>query len=134
MVEDKKKEREQNYSLFQVVQQQLKQTQKQIKTLQSQQEDLLGNMQALDDLIKIKIGADILVPITSGIFIKATLQEKETVTVNIGAQTAVRKTIGGARQLLEEQFREVETVLTQLVNDFQELSAQAQLLEQRLAN
>lgn len=125
-------ETQQKYALLQMIDQQVKQTQRQIKSLRNQQEDLLGSMQALNDITIAEIGSEILVPVTNGIFVRATLQEKETVTVNIGAQVAVQKTILGAKHLLEEQFKEVENVLTQLIRDAQELAAQGQHLEQEL--
>lgn len=125
-------ETQQKYALLQMIDQQVKQTQRQIKSLRNQQEDLLGSMQALNDIAIAEIGSEILVPVTNGIFVRAILQEKETVTVNIGAQVAVQKTILGAKHLLEEQFKEVENVLTQLIHDAQELAAQGQHLEQEL--
>lgn len=121
------------YSLLQMIEQQMKETQRHIKTLQNQQEDLLGSIQAMHDITKVDIGSEILVPITNGIFVKGTLNEKENVIVNIGAQTAVKKSIADARELLEQQFKEVENVVMQLTQDLQQLHAQAQQVEQELA-
>jgi len=87
----------------------------------------------MHDITKVDVGSEILVPITNGIFVKGTLNEKENVIVNIGAQTAVNKTIADARELLEQQFREVENVVIQLTQDLQQLHAQAQQVEQELA-
>lgn len=121
------------YSLLQMIEQQMKETQRHIKTLQNQQEDLLGSIQSMHDITKVDIGSEILVPVTNGIFVKGTLNEKENVIVNIGAQTAVKKTVPEARELLEQQFKEVENVVMQLTQDLQQLHAQAQQVEQELA-
>ncbi|MBI4441491.1 prefoldin subunit alpha [Candidatus Woesearchaeota archaeon] len=125
-------DKNEKYSLLQLIDQQMRQTQKQVKNLRAQHENLLGSMQALDDLPKCDVGSPLLVPITGGIFVAATLQEKDMVTVNIGADTMVRKDLAGARKLLEEQVAEVEAVLVQLTNDLKELSAQAQKLQGEL--
>ncbi len=128
-----KEEQEQKYALLQMLDQQLKQTQKQIKNLQSQQENLIESVQALEELGQIEVGAAILFPITNGVFVKGTLTERDMVTVNIGAKTAVQKTREGARQLLTEQYKEVEGVLSQLASDFKEMYSQAKRLEEELA-
>ena len=128
-----KEEQEQKYELLQLLDQQLKQTQKQIKTMRVQQENLIDGMRALDELDKVPTGSEILVPITGGVFLKATLVEKDTVTVNIGAQTAVQKSRKDARGLLEEQFKEIESVVEQLANDFKELYVQAQKIQGEVA-
>ncbi len=120
-------------TVLQVIEQQMKETQRHIKTLQSQQEDLLGSIQAMHDITNVAVGSEILVPITNGIFVKGTLHEKENVIVNIGAQTAVTKTVAEARELLEQQYKEVEQVVIQLTRDLQELYGQAQQVEQELA-
>jgi len=120
-------------AVLQMIEQQMKETQRHIKTLQSQQEDLLGSIQAMHDIKNVAVGSEILVPITNGIFVKGTLQEKDNVIVNIGAQTAVTKTLADARELLEQQYKEVEQVVVQLTQDLQELYAQAQQVEQELA-
>lgn len=128
MTEDK----EQNYAMLQMLDQQLKQTQKQIKNLHAQQESLAEGMLALEELDKVELGSEILIPITNGIFVKGTLTEKDNVTVNIGAQTAVQKTRNGARNILEEQYKEVGNLLVQLTGDFKQMYTQAKQLEEEL--
>lgn len=126
------KTKQEQYALLQMIDQQIKQTQKQMRTLKMQQEELLGSMQAIDDLAKCELGSEILVPVTNGIFVKATLKEKDTFTVNIGANAVVKKDNTSVKKLLEDQFKEVEGVLIQLNHDIQEMSQQGMQIEDEL--
>ena len=49
--------------------------------------------QALDDLKTTKTGTEILVPMASGIFIKAELKDNKELAINVGADTVVKKNI-----------------------------------------
>lgn len=57
----------------------------------------------LDELKKIKEERDILVPLGRNVFIDAKLKINDKVLVNVGEKVIVKKSIDGAKKILEKQ-------------------------------
>jgi len=75
----------------------------------------------MTELQKTTVNTEILAPIANGIFFKAELKDNQKLTINVGSEVAVEKTIPEVIRLLEEQkekitehIAEAETVLQQL--------------------
>ena len=100
-------ELQKKYLEFQLLDQQLKQTQKQA--------------QLLEELKDVKPGSEILVPVSNGMFAKATLTDSHELIVNVGSGAAVPKTIEAAQQMLAKQLDEVQKVRVQLAELMQQL-------------
>ncbi len=103
---------EQKYAEFQQLQQQAEQLQQQAHLVREQVIELDTSLDGLRELEKTAIATEILAPLANGIFVSASLKENKNVLVNVGADTVVEKPVPDARQLLEEQKREL---LEQLV-------------------
>ena len=76
---------------------------------------------SLDELSKLKKDSEILAPMSSGIFVKAKLQDTKTLLVNIGKDIVVEKTVEETKELLEERSKEMTDVREKLMQQMQEL-------------
>ena len=109
--------------------QQIKSAQKQVQMLEQQLEEMTAVLLALDDVKKTNKGDNILVPLSSGIYIKAKLEDTSNFIVNIGAQVAVSKNIEGTKILVESQIKEISGVQQQMVSDVKEMVRDAKNLQ-----
>ncbi|MDP3640593.1 MAG: prefoldin subunit alpha [Nanoarchaeota archaeon] len=98
---------EQKYAEFQQLQQQAEQLQQQAHLMQEQIIELDTSLDGLRELEKTALATEILAPLANGIFVTASLTENKHVLVNVGADTVVEKPVPAARQLLEDQKREL---------------------------
>ncbi|MBW3004130.1 prefoldin subunit alpha [Candidatus Woesearchaeota archaeon] len=132
MTEDNTAELQQKYMQLQLFQQQIEQVQKQMQMLDKQFQELHIVKQGLDDLKNTKNGTEILVPISSGIFVTADLKDNKKVTVNVGSDVAAEKTVDQAQELIVKQIDEVAKIKEQLTADLSKMRLQAGVLQQEL--
>ena len=132
MNEEQQKEMQQKYMQLQMMQQQLKQLQQQIQQFEQQIAELNNLSQSLDDFKKLKLGSDTLVPISSGIFAKASLKYNEGLLVNVGANTIVKKSVSDTKKLVEKQTDEVKKLQEQMLEQLQKAAAAAESSEKEL--
>ena len=112
---------EDKYMQLQLLQQQVEQITEYVEQLRVQDRELDISLEALTELQKTTVNTEILAPIANGIFFKAELKDNQKLTINVGSEVAVEKTIPEVIRLLEEQkekitehIAEAETVLQQL--------------------
>ncbi len=72
--------------------------------------------------IKDKKDAETLVPIGAGSFIITQLKDTDDVIVGLGAGAAVKKKIDDAEKSIEEQKKELETLISRMSQDLQKIS------------
>ncbi|MBN2420666.1 prefoldin subunit alpha [Candidatus Woesearchaeota archaeon] len=75
----------------------------------------------LDELKGMKKGSEILSPINSGIFIKATLADTSKLAVNVGKNVVVEKTIEETKELLDGKFEELSKMREELISEMQKI-------------
>lgn len=117
---------------FQMMQEQMKQAQQQVKIFEEQLHELSHTKEALSVLKSTDVGTEILVPMSSGIFIKAKLDNTDHVNINVGANVAVQKNIEDAKKLIAEQESEIRGVQLQLITQLQKFSKKAESLESEM--
>lgn len=127
------KDLQQKYMQYQMYQQQLQQMQQNIQLLQNQSNDVNNSIKAIEDLGNSEIGSDLLAPISSGIFVRSELKEKKKVSINIGSNIVVEKSLDDAKTLLSEQLDEINNMKSQLQADFQKVALKFNVLQQELA-
>lgn len=93
---------------------QMQQFEKQIETFDGQLTELNGVKEGLDELKGVTAGTDVYVPVSGGIFMRATIKEADKLLVNVGSNVAVAKTIPDTAKLIQEQINEIGTAKTQL--------------------
>ncbi|KAL3480196.1 Prefoldin [Aspergillus californicus] len=75
---------------------------------------------------------EILVPLTSSLYVKGRLVEREKVLVDVGTGYFVEKTTAKAIEFYEQKVKELETNLTELEKLVQAKSSQQRLFEDAL--
>ncbi|PTU22568.1 hypothetical protein P175DRAFT_0491023 [Aspergillus ochraceoroseus IBT 24754] len=75
---------------------------------------------------------DILVPLTSSLYVRGKLADRETVLVDVGTGYFVEKTTAKAIEFYEEKVKELEANLTDLEKLVQTKSSQQRLFEDAL--
>ena len=130
--EAQQKRVQQKYMELQMIDQQMKQVQKQVEAIERQAMELDEVQQSLDDLAKSKQGAEMWVPISSGIFLKAKLEDNARLAVNVGSNTVVRKDIPATKAMLAEQAGEMRKFQTELVEQFEKMAERAAGLQSEL--
>ena len=127
-----KKQLQEKYMQMQLIEQQMQQVQKQLKIIEGQIQELNLTEQALDDLKTTKPGTEILVPMASGIFVKAELKENKELAINVGADTVVKKDVDEAKKLITDQIEEVTKMQQELNSNLEKLALSAQMVEKEL--
>jgi len=117
---------------FQLLNQQIKQSQEQLETLQQQFVELTVTSQNLDDLNNVKAGTEALVQMNSGIFIKTAIKDNKEVIVNVGGGIAVKKDIASTKELIGDQIDEIKKIQQNKLISLQEMADKANLLEKEI--
>ncbi len=130
--EQKQEEVRQKYIELQLLKQQLKQVEKQLQALAQQEVELEATRQNLDEIGMIQQGAEVLVPVASGIFMRTAAKNAQELIVNVGAGTALPKNIPEVKRILGEQVQEISKLQEDLSSQAQEMAREAQKAEQEL--
>lgn len=106
---------------MQIIEQQINQVQKQLQNFENQLMDLDATKQSLEELKRSKIDSETLSTVSPGIFVKTRLVENNDVIINVGGGIVVKKSIDGAKKLIDDQIIEVRNIQAQLIGDLQKL-------------
>ena len=131
MKEDEKKAQE-KYIEMKILEEQMKEVQKQAATVEQQLMELSSVVESLDEFKKAKRGDELLVPISSGIFVKAQLKEDNGFLVNVGANTVVSKGIDPTKKLMEKQVEEMRGLHLKINMKMEKLALKASTIEAEL--
>ena len=121
------------YVEFQHLDKHIKQLENQITALSNQLIDLMATIQSLEDIKKAKEKAEILVPLSSGIYAKAELKNSNNFIVNVGANIALVKDLDSTKDLMESQIEEMKKLQEDLVNRMQEQTTKSASIEQEMS-
>ena len=122
------------YVEFQMLSQHIKQLEEKTTALNNQLMDLAVTNQSLEDMKKLKQGTEILVPLSSGIYTKAEIKDSKNVIVNVGSNVTTVKDIDSTKKLIESQIEEVKNLHERLVNELQNNTSKAAILEEQINN
>jgi prefoldin alpha subunit len=126
------KEMQSKYLEFQMLDQQIKQIQKHLQTLEGQIDEIMAIKDALDDVQDVKEGTEILVPVSNGIFVKAIVKDTKRLQVNVGFNVNVEKSVEETQQLMNEQLKEIHQQHDTISVQLQESMMKAGALEKEL--
>jgi prefoldin alpha subunit len=122
--EEKQKEIQKKYIEYQVMEQQIKQLQQQLEKMEMQTKEIEAVEQSLSDISKAKDGDEILVPVSGGVFFKASVKDCKNFLVNVGHNVVVEKGLEGTKHLVHSQSEEIdkykEQVTTQLAMNLEQ--------------
>ena len=129
---EKEKQAQEMYMEYQVMDQRIKQLQKQLELLTGQIVEANSTSRSLEDFKSIREGTEIFVPLTSGIFAKASIKDTSELFVNVGAGTVVAKDISSAKKLISGQIEEMQKVHKRMAEDLEKMMEKAGQLEMQL--
>ncbi len=127
-----KEELQKLYLEYKTLEQQTSQIEQQLQTVEQQLQEAESIKNSLDELKAIKQGSEMLVPVSSGIFMKAKITDKDKVIVNVGSDVLVGKGLDGAKQLMEKQKKEIENVRENMATVLYELNMKGRLIQNQL--
>ena len=131
-MKEKEEKLQKLYMEFQVLEQQIKQLEKQNTMLNNQLMELMMTNQGLEDTKKIKEGTEILTPLSSGIYAKAQLKDSKNLIVNVGSSITVVKDVNSAKKMIEDQIEEIKKLQENLLDQLQTQTTKAASLEQEI--
>ena len=117
---------------YQMIDQHAKQMHHQLEAVTQQIMELTSAKSSLDEFEGISEGKEILVPISSGIFAKASLKKNSELIVNVGANVAVTKDMSQAKELIGKQLEDIKNLHRRMVEELEKLSERAAELEGKL--
>lgn len=127
-----KQETQQMYLEFQMLTQQREQLQTQIQNFDSQIVELDSIKESLKELEKIEDNTELYVPVSSGIFVSAKIQNAKKLLVNVGSNTVASKNIDEAAELIESQTKEINEMKNSLIEQLVVNSIKLKKLQQKL--
>ena len=131
-METNEKKAQEIYMEFQMLEQHIKQLQKQLEVVTHQLIELNATNNSLDEFNKLSSGTEIFVPLSSGIFAKGILKENSELLVNVGANVVVKKDIPSTKKLIQNQMEEIKKIQKQLIEELEKMTNHAAQLEQQL--
>ena len=132
MPDEKEKKVQEMYMEFQMLEQHIRQMQKQLEAVTQQLIELTVTSSSLDEFNKIKPGKEIFVPLSSGIFAKASVKDTSGLLVNVGANVVVQKDVASTKKLIQKQMEEIKKIQGQIADDLEKLTGHAAQLEMQL--
>ena len=131
-MEEKEKKLQEMYMNFQMVDQHIKQLQKQLEMVTNQIVELTLTENGLDEFVRVKRGSEIFVPISSGIFAKASIEDTTELLVNVGADVVVKKDVPSAKKLIQKQIEDIKKFQKQMIEELDKMTSYAAQIEGEL--
>ncbi len=133
MTETKDEQMQQKYFEMQMLAQQANQLKKQMQLIDNQMQEISSAMEGIDSLNESK-ESEILVPIHSGVFIKAEIKEKGKCIVSVGSDIAVPKTFDETKNILENNILEIGKYKDQMMEILEKCSLRQEEIEQEIVS
>ncbi len=86
---------------------------KQYEALNSYFAEMTLTIAVLEELSQSNVDDDILVPIGSNSWIRATLADVQEVIIGLGANVSASKDMANAREIIQERMKDAQTALQQ---------------------
>ena len=131
-MEGKEKKAQELYMEYQALDQHIKQLQKQLEMLTGQLMELNGTSNSLDEFSKITPGKEIFVPLSSGIFAKASMKETSELLVNVGANVVVTRDISSTKKLIHTQTEEIKKMHKRMMDELEKATKRAGEIEMQM--
>ena len=128
--EQPKSDMQERYMKAQMYEQQLKQVQKYLETFDQQLIDIRRLIDSIREFGELKKGDRVMAPLTSGIFVKAVLDDPTELLINVGSDVVVAKSIPDAVKMLEVQEAEINKYRSEALGRLESLMASLGELEE----
>lgn len=118
-MENDEQQQQELFFRFSMFEQQIKELQQQIESVERGIVDLTSLNFGLDELVGAK-DKEIFAPLGKGIFVKAKLVSEE-LNVDIGKGNFIKKSIPETKAMIEEQIKKLEGIKKELENSAEEI-------------
>lgn len=112
--------------------QQIKMIQKQLQSLEEQVIEIMDIKESLEQLRTVKVDQELLVPVSTGIFMKVKAMDTSRLQVNVGYNINAEKSIDETRELMDSQLQEIEKHHNDMSNELKKFLEHAKNLENEL--
>ncbi len=123
---------QQHHRQLQAIDQQMRQLQENLMHLDRQRADMVLVQQTLDDIQQTKLGSEVLMPVSSGIFVKAELKNNTELVVNVGSNTLVERTVDETKRIVTDQMGEIKKLVEELEKQLQSLAEEGLRIEKEI--
>ncbi len=123
---------QEKYMQLQMLAQTMRQVQQQLQMMDEQGAELERVIEGLESITSSSQGTKLLVPISEGIFAHATIQNPNSLLVNVGGNVVVNKTGAEAKVLLEKRMQEMREHRERMDAQMNEIMQAAQHLQKEL--
>ena len=127
-----KEQLQETYMEYQMIEQHTKQFQKQLESMTQQMLEMKATVNSLDEFSNVKKGQKILVPLSSGLFANATIEDTSQLLVNVGAGVVVTKDIKSAQNLISGQIEQMKQVQNKMMGELEKLALRASQIEKEI--
>ena len=131
--ENKEELVKEKYTELQILGNTIKQLQAQVEAITERVLAVKSVDNSLDELKGVTAGSDSLVPVSEGIFVKATLKDVKELVVNVGGDVCVSKTIEETKELIGKRLAELEEHRGKLIAEMEKAGLQAGNMETEIA-
>ena len=131
MTETNEEEIQQKYFEMQMLNHQATQIKKQMQTIDQQMQELSVAMESID-AIQESTETEILVPISSGVFLKASIQDKEKLLVSVGSNITVPKSFEDTKSILENNILEIGKYKDQMKELMDRIAEKQELIQKEM--
>ncbi|HIH04882.1 TPA: prefoldin subunit alpha [Candidatus Woesearchaeota archaeon] len=132
MTEQNEQKAQEMYVELQLLTQHVKQLRQQQELLEQQIMEMAAATQSLDEFGKAGEGAEMFVPLSSGVFAKAKIIDTKNFLMNVGAGTCVVKDAASAKKLMEQQLEESRKLSEKMAMQVERFSRKAVQLQRQL--
>lgn len=122
-MEDRKKELEQKYFLYQFLKEQLDNLSKQAEVMQAA---ILETHATISALGEIGSGGNALIPLGAGVFAQGKISESDEIMIAIGSDVVFKENRDRAKKILGQRMEDMEASYTKLLKDIGSITAQIQ--------
>tara|TARA_Y100000034_G_scaffold135343_1_gene206891 strand:+ start:439 stop:840 length:402 start_codon:yes stop_codon:yes gene_type:complete len=129
----KQEEKQQKMVELQIMNQQADQIRQQLMGLEEQMESLSKLDASLEAVDNEEVGKKMFSPLSSGVYIKTSLRDNKEVLVAVGAGVVVKKSVKDARDMIQEQGKKMELIISQMKGDFEKFTTNAMNIEKELS-
>ncbi len=102
----------------QAIEQQLQEIQKQFQDIEQKINAIEQVVIDIKEIGTVKKGSETWIPLHNGVFVKAKIENTKEFMVNVGGETAVKKSASETIKALEKQKAELEMYRDQIVEVF----------------
>ena len=113
---------------YRILFQQLQKIQQNVQAVEQHLDELKKIQENLETLRTLKSNTETFIPLGSGLFLKGTIAETETLLMNVGSHICIEKKLPEAVEAVQKQAIEIEQLLTQLEEEATDVSTQLEHL------